>query len=271
MAPRDDEVGPVLPKSTTADVVTPQAVLFDAGAFRPAEIMVHAVGACLNVLACCAGLVLAGTASGSTDVALVVPVVVAGAAVGWFSADLMSGVLHWALDTWFCENVPAVRRIVLIVREHHVYPQQIFKYRWTHEFGIMSWFGFMVVAMALALVTVLPIGPLADLALLSAAVVTSLGASFSLELHKLGHDFAPRRAVRLLQRLGLVLGPAHHMKHHSGEHDSHYCIVNGWGDCTLGRLGLFRVLEQLIAHSAKTTPRADDRAWRRAFGRSVRG
>lgn len=59
------------------------------------------------------------------------------------TADLASGILHWAFDTWFTENSPVVRRVVLIVREHHVYPQRVFNYPLTQDVGIMAPFGLL--------------------------------------------------------------------------------------------------------------------------------
>ncbi|WP_199434104.1 fatty acid desaturase CarF family protein [Qaidamihabitans albus] len=268
MAPRGEEVGPVvLPKSAAAHLLTPQAALFDAGAFRTSELLVHVTGAVANITVCAAAIVV--TTVNVPVSGVTVPVVLVFVVGGWFVADLVSGVLHWALDTWFNENVRAVRRIVLIVREHHVYPQQIFKYRWTHEFGILSWFGLAVVSATWLLATLTTAPAPVAVGMVVGGVVASLGASFSLELHKLGHNFAPGWAVRALQRLGLVLTPAHHMKHHRAEHDTHYCIVNGWADRTLGRLGLFRALERLVAAWTGNSPRIDDRGWRRAFGRPV--
>lgn len=266
MAPKASEIGEILPKFTPADVETPQAHLFDAGPFRAGEIAIHSTGVFLNVAVCAtAGVVALRELVFGPFTA---PVLVVAVVVGWYVADLLSGVLHWAFDTWFSERMTAIRRMVLLVREHHVYPQQIFKYRWVQEIGIMSWFGFLVVALALGLATVLP-GGLAGPAVLVAAVVAAAGVSFSLEIHKLGHAFSVGRAVAVLQRCGILLSPDHHMRHHAGEHDINYCIVNGWADRTVGRLGFFRVLERVVSRVGDGRPRHDDRAWRRAFGRWV--
>ena len=57
---------------------------------------------------------------------------------GAYLADLVSGLLHWAFDTWFDESIPFVRRMVLQVREHHIYPQRIFDIHFTHDAGTLS-------------------------------------------------------------------------------------------------------------------------------------
>lgn len=60
-----------------------------------------------------------------------------------------------------------------------------------------------------------------------------------------------------LQRCGLLLLVSHYSRHHLGNHDRNYCLINGWADRSLGRLGLFRGLEWVIAR------------WREAPGRSA--
>lgn len=77
--------------------------------------------------------------------------------------------------------------------------------------------------------------------------------------------------IRLLQRSGLLLSAPHHSRHHLGNHDFDYCLINGRADRTLGRLGLFRGLEWLIARSTGARPQRNDHEWLRRFGRRVVG
>jgi TMEM189-like protein len=190
-----------------------------------------------------------------------------------YSADVVSGLLHWAFDTWFDETNTPTQRMVRIVREHHIYPQKIFNYGVGQEVGLMSWFGLLGLGPAYInyLVrtqtrrTVRPV----DLDALAAGLVYSILITFSLEFHKQGHRFKRGRLVRALQAAHVILSPEHHMKHHSGEHDDYYCIVNGFGDSTLGRLGFFRLLESGVTTLTGMKPRENDREWRRRFGRWV--
>lgn len=46
---------------------------------------------------------------------------------------------------------------------------------------------------------------------------------------------------------------------------------DGWADRTLGRLGLFRGLEWLIARWSGAQPQRNDHEWLRRFGRKVMG
>lgn len=191
---------------------------------------------------------------------------------GLYVADLVSGLLHWAFDTWFNENIGFVRRMVLQVREHHVYPNRIFDIHFTHDAGTLSWIALILTAPVLAWATLVAgaSSALSAYAIVAASVF-SVVLVFMLETHKCGHRPRNPAAVRWLQKSGLLLSVPHHIRHHSGNHDVNYCIVNGWADRTLGRLGLFRALEWLVARLAGAVPQENDHDWLRRFGRAVSG
>jgi ubiquitin-conjugating enzyme E2 variant len=104
-----------------------------------------------------------------------------------------------------------------------------------------------------------------------AAVVFSVLLVTMLAFHKCGHRARQPRWIRLLQRSGLLLSVHHHSRHHLGNHDDNYCLINGWADRTLGRLGLFRGLEALIARWSGAQPQRNDHEWLRRFGRKIVG
>lgn len=54
---------------------------------------------------------------------LTLPVAIA---LGVLCGDFATGLVHWALDTWFDEQ--SLGRIVLIAREHHSHPHHILGY-----------------------------------------------------------------------------------------------------------------------------------------------
>jgi hypothetical protein len=249
---------PVAPLTDAPDEID----LFAVDRMTPAAIAVHVGGALLNaasVLLAALFLVRHPAALAHSWWLALIALVVAS-----FCADFVSGVLHWAFDTWFSENT-VVRRMVVRVREHHVHPNRIFRYGFFEDAGLLAWFAFACSTPVLAvawLLTGLPISVRCALAV--AALTMALEIVLMAELHKCGHRLQRGRFVRALQRAHLLLSPEHHLQHHAGEHDSHYCLVNGWADCTLGRLGAFRGLERLtVAVAPRFTPRQNDTQWQR--------
>ena len=187
--------------------------------------------------------------------------------VGVYAADFVSGLLHWAFDTWFDENITFIRRMVIMVREHHVYPNRIFQYSFYHDAGTLSWIALSIAGGPVLWMICMadPRSMLASFTIL-ACLVFSLLLVFMLEFHKRGHSRQAPEWIRLLQRTGFVLSFHHHMQHHSRHYDHNYCLINGWADRTLGRLGVFRGLEWLINWLTGATPRRNDRDWSRRFG-----
>jgi Lipid desaturase domain len=86
-----------------------------------------------------------------------------------------------------------------------------------------------------------------------------------LSFHKIGHRARQPRWILFLQKLRLPISAAHHSRHHGGNHDFNYCLINGWADDTLGRAGFFRALEWLIARTTGAQPRRNDHEWLRRF------
>ncbi|HEY8206284.1 MAG TPA: fatty acid desaturase CarF family protein [Myxococcaceae bacterium] len=189
------------------------------------------------------------------------PWLVPAAFLGTMAADFVSGILHWMFDTWFDEFRPQVRRMVVVVREHHIRPGAIHQTRWYHDAGPLS-----VIALGVSLPALLPMvlpgpaGPFGYAAVL-AGVVTDLCIVFMLEFHKLGHRPPARGPLGWLQRAHLICSPQHHGRHHGGKHDYNYCIVHGLADVLLNRTRFWRTLESIISRLTGAQPRQNDRIW----------
>ncbi len=169
---------------------------------------------------------------------------VGSAAVGWLLADLLSGLVHWAGDTLGSERTPVLGpSFIAPFREHHEDPQAMVAHGTVELVGSTA---------LLALPTLVPVthlfefdGPV-GLALGGVILFTLLGVVVTNLVHRWAHMEAPPAPVRALQRLGVILTPARHARHHKAPFDGWFCISSGLIDPLLMRVGLWRRLERLL-------------------------
>jgi len=149
-------------------------------------------------------------------------VVLAAAPAGWLASDLLSGLLHWACDSFGSVSTPLVgRAFIRPFRQHHADPAAMTRHDFveTHGASCLAALPFLAAACAVAAVPAQ--------ALLA---FTALGALATNQCHKWAHmeEAATPRAVRWLQRRGLVLPREHHGRHHTPPFDTHFCMSCGW-------------------------------------------
>jgi ubiquitin-conjugating enzyme E2 variant len=178
----------------------------------------------------------------------------AGAWLGAWAADLVTGVVHWACDTWGDERTRFVgARLIQSFREHHDAPRAMLDHDWIEVNAEPA-------AAAFAAFVLLALPPVQEwlagrefLAAFAWSLVV-FGALAN-QIHQWSHDPAPARWVARAQSAGLILSPARHARHHRAPHDGDYCIAGGWLNPALDAAGFWRALERAVARLSGATPR----------------
>lgn len=193
------------------------------------------------------------------------PWLLLGILLGGIVADLLTGGVHWACDTWGDEHTPWLgHTIIYAFREHHAHPRAMLDHDWAsvnREPGVAA-------AAALVLLSLPAAQRLLEGHCLAHAFVWSLiayGAAAN-QLHRWAHMERAPVAVRLAQRLRLVLPPHAHARHHCAPHTGAYCIATGWLNPLLDRAGFWRALERAITRTTGAVARADEHDDRRLQG-----
>ena len=182
--------------------------------------------------------------------------------LGYFLADVASGLVHWATDTWFSEK--QFGRLIAIAREHHTHPSHILGYRFLENATLGSAPSSLFIGPVAIAIAFFP--PSSFLyAIMIVLFLVSLTLLFGTSLHNIGHRKARSPVIKVAQKLRLVITPAYHHVHHSGVQTTRYCTVNGWANPLLDRIGFWRFLERWISRITGAVPREDDVRWQSHF------
>ena len=180
------------------------------------------------------------------------PIVIAAAGA---VADLVSGLVHWAADTWGRETWPMIgERVLRPFRVHHVNPEDMLGRSFLDLNGDVALLTLPILGAA-ALVPLDTEGGRAAAAFLTAWGAWALPTN---QIHQWAHMARPPRLVRWLQRARLVLPPRAHRVHHEAPYATHYCITTGWCNAAAARIGLFPALERTVTRLTGLVPREDE-------------
>ncbi len=176
---------------------------------------------------------------------------------GMILADLATGIIHWAGDTWGTPTWPIVgNAFIRPFREHHIDQKAITKHDFIETNGSNSIFSLPFVLLAL-LFTDIYTGPIA-------ATITLIFLSTALfgfgtnQFHKWSHQDNPPKLVQLLQKTRIILPKNHHTIHHTAPFEHHYAITNGWTNPITKKLHFYRALEWIITKTTGAIPRKSD-------------
>jgi len=179
---------------------------------------------------------------------------------GALFADLSSGLVHWAADTWGDQSWPIVGpTLIRSFREHHVDKDAITRHDFIETNGATA---LVLLPVILGVHLSLPRDASAWTRLHYQGALFALSVNLFVfmtnQIHKWSHVERPPLFVRLLQSLRVILPATHHQGHHTGRHTSRYCITTGWLNPLLDRIRLFRAFETAIQAISASEPREDD-------------
>jgi hypothetical protein len=178
--------------------------------------------------------------------------------IGILGGDFISGVVHWAADTYCSEDTPIVGpSLVKPFRRHHLYPRDICTHNLVETVGNVCILAVPVLALCLYLMWLLPESSLLAFTVFCFALMSAATVATN-QFHKWAHSENPSAFARLLQRLRLVLEPSHHELHHTAPFETHYCITNGWLNPILNKIKFFRRLERALAFVGINTSKVNE-------------
>jgi ubiquitin-conjugating enzyme E2 variant len=164
-------------------------------------------------------------------------------------------------DTWGSTEMPILgKALVRPFREHHVDQKAITRHDYIETNGNNC-----LISIPTALICVLTPLDVSGFESLAVFMVVSLGSMIfwvmmTNQFHKWAHleeDEIPAW-LKVLQRMHMVLPPAHHQIHHAAPFDTYYSITTGWLNWPLAKIGFYRHAERLVTALFGLIPRKDD-------------
>jgi len=165
------------------------------------------------------------------------------ALLAWVSADFVSGLVHFLADNFGSPQTPVLGKVFIhAFREHHVDAKAITRHSFIETNGANCLVSLPPLIYIFATTT-----PIADYWLRTYTALFLLGIFLTNQIHKWSHMHAPPRFVAALQKMHLILPPAHHAVHHSAPYDKYYCITCGWLNWPLQKIQLFQAIQRLLS------------------------
>ncbi|EPS59888.1 hypothetical protein M569_14919, partial [Genlisea aurea] len=172
------------------------------------------------------------------------------AVMGYLTADLSSGIYHWAIDNYGGAGTPFFGSQIEAFQSHHQQPWAITRRQLANNLHI---------AAAAVAALILPFDVFSDdPSLLAFVAVYSGCVMFSQQFHAWAHT--PRgklpAAVAALQNAGILVARAPHATHHRPPYNSNYCIVSGIWNRFLDESKFFYAAEFAVAKFTGAQPRS---------------
>ena len=176
--------------------------------------------------------------------------------LGLLFADFLSGVIHWACDSWGSPDMPIFGPLAIrTFREHHVDQDSITRHDFVETNGHNFALSLLVSVSFLAFVDLKTLGSsFLGMCLVSGAFWVALTS----QVHKWAHMKTPPRIIAGLQRARVIVSRRHHAGHHAAPFSKNYCITAGWLNGPLRAIRFFETLERIITALTGAVPREDD-------------
>lgn len=166
--------------------------------------------------------------------------------LGALAADLTSGLVHWACDSFFTERTPVIgRALIEPFREHHRDPLAMTR----KGFLRVSRANLFIMSFGLAVTWWREDGWTADCHSSLAHAWWfwyACAVGMTNQLHMWAHAERVPRPVRRLHALRLIVSPSHHRRHHRPPYRRGYCVTTGWINPVLDHVGFFAGLERAV-------------------------
>lgn len=191
--------------------------------------------------------------------------IISGAAVlGILTADFISGIIHWAADSYGTVDMFIIGKAVLRnFREHHIDPTAITR----HDFIETNGDNFSIAVPFLSYLAYNYYNASPEIINENYSLYVysfffyTFGAMTN-QFHKWSHTyFGLPRYVTILQDLHIILPKIHHRIHHVTPHDTYFCITVGWLNYPLEIINFWENMENIIFRLTSIKPRTDDMNW----------
>jgi ubiquitin-conjugating enzyme E2 variant len=174
---------------------------------------------------------------------------------GMLVADFVSGMVHWAADTWGSSSMPIIgRRLLYPFRVHHLNPDDFLQRKFIDTNGDVALIVIPFLAGGLFI-------QLSDsLRIAMAAFVTSFAGIGLLtnQIHHWAHQERPPWLIRGLQSMRIILPRQDHALHHQPPYADFYCITTGWCNRPLCAIDFFGKAESMITWITGIAPRREE-------------
>ncbi len=163
----------------------------------------------------------------------------------YLAADFLSGLVHFLGDSFGSVRTPWLGTTFLLpFRSHHEHPQGICEHDFVETNGNNAFATLFLVLPTLLFVPVRAGGWATGFG--AFVLVLALFLFFTNQFHKWAHLASPPRAVRVLQRMGILLSAQRHFSHHTPPYARGFCVTSGLSNLLLDRIGFFPWLERTL-------------------------